>query len=354
MSSEPEIDLRSDTVTRPTDAMRDAMRDAEVGNSALGEDPTIDRFQNEAAETLGKEAALFLPSGTMANLAATVAWTRPVERPEVVAESTSHLLLYESAGLARVAGAMARPVEGERGRMPPEAVEAQLRPAGGPPIKPTTAMLALEQTHNHAGGIVLEPDHLETLAGMAHEHEVPVHLDGARLFNAATALGEPVSRLAEPADSVMVALTKGLGAPVGSVLAGSQAFVERAGRAKALLGGAMRQSGHLAAAARIAWQEGPKRLHEDHENARRIAEGLDAIDGLSVDLDLVQSNIVFADVRGLGVDAETFERAAAEEGVGVDGMMRKTHVRAVTHRDVDADDVDRALEGLADAAERLA
>ncbi len=353
MPSEPEIDLRSDTVTRPTDAMRDAMRDAEVGNSALGEDPTVNRFQEEAAHTLGKEAALFFPSGTMANLAATVAWTRPVERPEVIAESTAHLLLYESASLARVAGAMARPVEGEHGRMPPEAVEAELRGSEGPSIKPTTAMLALEQTHNQAGGIVLGLDHLETLAELARERDVPVHMDGARLFNAATALGEPVERVAEPVDSVMVALTKGLGAPVGSVLAGPEAFVERAARAKALLGGGMRQSGHLAAAGRIAWQEGPKRLHEDHENARALAEGLDAIEGVSVELDLVQSNIVFFDVTGLGVDAPTFAEAAAEEGVGVDGMMRETHVRAVTHRDVDAGDVDRALEGLADAAAGL-
>jgi threonine aldolase len=353
MPREPDVDLRSDTMTRATPAMREAMAEAEVGNDALGEDPSVARFQEKAVDMLGTEAALMFPSGTMANLAATLAWTRDVERPEVVAEATAHLLLYESAGLSRVAGAMARPIEGEAGRMPVEAVESELRPAGGPSIKPQTAMVALEQTHNHAGGVVLEPGYVEAVAERARQAGVPVHVDGARLFNAAVALDRPVAELVEPVDSAMVALTKGLGAPVGSVLAGPEGFVERAARARAMLGGGLRQAGHLAAAARLAMEEGPTRLEEDHANARRLAEAADGIEGLSVDLDRVDTNIVFVDVTGLGVDAPTFAEHLAEHGVGVDGMMRETHARAVTHHDVDADDVDRALDAMRAVAAEL-
>lgn len=353
MAAEPEIDLRSDTMTRPTDAMREAMAEAEVGNSALGEDPTVDRLETQAAELLGKPAALFLASGTMANLAAMLAWTHDVERPEVIAEATSHVLLYESSSIARIAHAQARPLEGEAGRMDPAAVRANLRPAGGPSIKPQTALVCLEQTHNQAGGVVLPPAHMEEIASIAAEGDVPVHVDGARLFNAAVALDVPAAELAAYGDSVMVALTKGLGAPVGSVLAGPEPFIERAARAKALLGGGMRQAGHLAAAAELALSEGPGQLGEDHANARRLAEALAKVDGLGVDLDRVQTNIVFFDVAGLGTTAARFAEALAEQGVGVDGMMREHHARAVTHRDVDAADVDAAAEAIADVAARF-
>jgi threonine aldolase len=353
MAGEPAIDLRSDTVTRPTDAMREAMDDAEVGNSALGEDPTVDELEAEAAQLFGKNAALFLPSGTMANLAAMVAWTQDVERPEIVAEATSHVLLYESSSIARVAHAQARTIEGEAGRMPAETVRANVRPRDGPTIKPQTALVCLEQTHNHAGGVALSLDHMEEIAAIADEVDAPVHIDGARCLNAATALDVQAAELAAPGDSIMLALTKGLGAPVGSVLAGPEAFVQRARRAKALLGGGMRQSGHLAAAGLLALREGPKRLARDHELAAELAEGLDAIEGIHVDLDRVDTNIVFADVTDLGVDAATFAEAAHEKGVGLDGMMRPDQVRAVTHRDVDADDVDQAIRAVADVADEL-
>lgn len=350
---EPPIDLRSDTMTRPTDRMREAMATAEVGNSALGEDPTVARLEDEAAAVLGKDAALFLASGTMANLAAMIAWTQDVERPEVIAEATAHLLLYESSSIARIAHAQAHPIEGQRGRMDPAEVRRAIRPRDGPSIKPQTALLSIEQTHNHTGGVVLEPDHLAKLHEIAGEADVPVHIDGARLFNAATALDVPVDRLTRHGDSVMVALTKGLGAPVGSLLAGPEGFIERAARAKALVGGGLRQAGHLAAAGRIALEDGPEQLATDHANARRLAQGLAKIDGIAVDPEEVETNIVFFDVSDLGVTAARFEDAMLEAGVGYDGMMRRMHVRGVTHRDVDADDVDAAIEATADVAAQL-
>lgn len=347
---EPRIDLRSDTVTRPTDAMREAMRDADVGNDALGEDPTVNRLQDKAAEMLGKQEALFFPSGTMANLAALLAWTQDVERAEVLAEHTSHILLYESASLARVAGALAHPIEGDQGRMPLDQLEASMRPKGGPSMKPQTALLCLEETHNHAGGIVTGTRYLADVASLAQAHDVPVHLDGARLFNAAVAQGKPPHRVAEAGDSVMIALTKGLGAPVGSLLAGDASFLEDAARARTLLGGGLRQSGIVAAAGLIALDQGPGRLAQDHANAKRLAKGLAAIEGLGVDVEAVETNIVFVDITNLGADAVTAARHLAEDGVGVDGMMRSTHVRCVTHRDVSEGDVDEAVA----AFERLA
>lgn len=347
---EPPIDLRSDTMTRASQRMRQAMADAAVGNSALGEDPTVERLEQDAAERLGKEDALFLASGTMGNLAAMLAWTRDVERPEIIAESTAHVLLYESSSISRIAHAQARAIQGQRGVMDPAEVERHLRPSDGPSIKPQTALVCLEQTHNQAGGTVLAPDHMAEIRELASAHDVPLHIDGARLFNAAVALDVPVAELAQHGDSVMIALTKGLGAPVGSILAGPEPFIERAARAKALLGGAMRQAGHLAAAGLVALEDGPDRLHRDHENAERLAEGLAKIDGVSVDLDRVETNIVFFDVSPLGMTAPEFQDAMLEADVGVDGMMRPTHVRAVTHRDVSADDVDRAIEAAANVA----
>jgi threonine aldolase len=352
MAEEPAIDLRSDTVTRPTDAMREAMAEAEVGNSALGEDPTVHEFEARAAETFGKPAAVFLASGTMANLAAMLAWTQHVERPEIVAEASSHVLGYESSSIARVAHAQARPVEGEAGRMPPSAVRDAIR-AEGPTIKPQTALVCLEQTHNHAGGVALALDHMAEIASVARDHEVPVHVDGARCLNAAEALDVEPAAIAEHADSIMLALTKGLGAPVGSVLAGPEDFVERARRAKALLGGGMRQAGHLAAAALLALEQGPERLARDHELAREFAERVDDVEGLHVDLDRVDTNIAFVDVTELGVEASTFADHAAEHGVGLDGMMTTHAVRAVTHRDVDGDDIDRAVDVVARVAGKL-
>ncbi len=354
MKGEPDVDLRSDTVTRPTDAMRRAMAEAEVGNSALGEDPTVQALEVEAADVFDKPAALFLPSGTMANLAALIAWTQPVERPEVIAEATSHILLYESSSIARVAHAQARPIEGTAGHMDADDVRKQIRPSGGPTIKPQTALVCLEQTHNHAGGVVLDPDHVAGIATLAHEHDVPVHIDGARIVNAAVALDTSPAEVAAPGDSIMLSLSKGLGAPVGSVLAGPQPFIERATRAKSLLGGGMRQSGHLAAAARIALSQRPNQLARDHDNARAFAEKVAAIDGITVELGRVDTNIVFFDVQDLGLTAAAFAEEAAKRGLGVDGMMTEHRVRAVMHRDIDEDDLERAIDVVRTCAEELA
>lgn len=327
------------------------MASADVGNSALGEDPTVNRLQEEAARVLGKDAALFFPSGTMANLASLIAWTQDAERPEVLAEETAHLILYESSSIARVAHAQARPLPGDGGRIPLDLLEEHIRPAGGPSIKPETALVSLEEPHNHHGGTVLGLDYLEKASKLAGEHAVPVHLDGARLFNAAAARDEPVSAFAEHADSVMVALSKGLGAPVGSVLAGDRSFVDDAARAKSLLGGGLRQAGHLAAAGLIALEQGPERLPQDHDNAKRLARAVDGIEGLSVDVDRVETNLVFVDVSGLGLTASAFAKRVAKQGVGVDGMMREHHVRAVLHKDVRTSDVDQAVEAFQAVAE---
>lgn len=340
------IDLRSDTVTRPTPEMREAMRTAEVGNAAWGEDPTVRRLEESSAAAVGHEAALFVPSGTMGNQAALLAWCAGHQAPEVILEERSHIQVYESGGLARLAGAQGRTIRGEGGAMPVEEVESAIVGGDAEEMRPRTALVCLEDTHNLAGGVPLPLAHLDAIHALAQEHGLPVHLDGARIFNAAVAQGVPASRIGKEAESVMFCFSKGLGAPIGSVLCGATSFIERAERARLLLGGAMRQAGVVAAAAQVSLETGLARLADDHANARRLAEGLAKLEGLAVEVP--ETNLVYFEVGSLGLDAARFCAALAGQDVLYDAVGGNT-VRAVTHRDVTRDDITRALEVTAAA-----
>jgi len=330
------IDLRSDTVTRPDDRMREAARDAEVGDDVYREDPTVNELEARTAEILGFEAALFVPSGTMGNQVA--ARTHTERGQEVVCERESHVYKWELGGLAQHSQLQARPVDGtERGVLPPDRVRDAIVEADG--HRPGTGLLTLEETHNSRGGTAIAPERIDGAAAVAREHDVPVHLDGARLFNAAAALDVPASRLAEPVDSVMCCLSKGLGAPVGSMLAGSEGFVERARRVRKLLGGGMRQAGVIAAPGLRAL-ENRDRLHEDHERARRLATGLDDVDGLAAAQP--ETNIVVAETDA---PAESVVAACEDEGVGC-VAFGDYRVRCCTHWDVDDADIDAAIAGV--------
>jgi threonine aldolase len=330
------IDLRSDTVTRPDDAMREAARDAEVGDDVYREDPTVNELERRAAELVGMEAALYVPTGTMGNQAAIRTHTDRGE--EVLVERESHVFKWELAGIAQHAGAQTRPIDGgERGVVAPEQVREGYVEASD--HRPGTGLLCLENTNNSKGGTAIAPADIDAGCEAAHGLGVPVHLDGARLFNAATAHSVPASRITENVDSVMFCLSKGLGAPVGSMLAGSTEFVESARRVRKLLGGGMRQAGVIAAPGLLAL-ENRERLAEDHENARRLAAGLDRIEGLSVPEP--ETNIVLADTP---MPAGAFLEACEAEGV-LASPREGTRVRFCTHLDVDADDVDRAIAAV--------
>ncbi|WP_436925359.1 threonine aldolase family protein [Halosimplex amylolyticum] len=330
------IDLRSDTVTRPDDAMRAAARDAEVGDDVYGEDPTVNELEARVADVLGTEDALLIPSGTMGNQVAVRTHTDRGE--EAILERESHVYKWELGGVAQHSGVQARPVDGdERGVVTPEQVRDAYVAADG--HRAGTGLLALENTHNSKGGTAIAPERIDAAAAAARERGVPVHLDGARLFNAAAALEVPAERFTREVDSVMVCLSKGLGAPVGSVLAGSEAFVERAHRVRKLMGGGMRQAGILAAPGLLAL-DNRDRLAEDHERARRLAAGLDDIKG--VEAPEPETNIVVA-----GTDQPADDVVAACEGEGVGCVAFGEHrVRFCTHWDVDDEDIDRALEGI--------
>jgi threonine aldolase len=333
------IDLRSDTVTRPDDAMREAARDAEVGDDVYGEDPTVNELERRAAEVVGMEAALYVPTGTMGNQVAIRTHTERGQ--ELLCERESHVYRWELGGIAQHSGVQARTVDGgERGVVTPEAVrEGYVEESDH---RPGTGLLCLENTHNAKGGTAVSGEDAAAAADAAHGLGVPVHLDGARLFNAAAALNVPAARLTEPVDSVMFCLSKGLGAPVGSVLAGSEEYVERARRVRKLFGGGMRQAGIIAAPGLLAL-ENRHRLAEDHENARRLAAGLDSVAGLSVSEP--ETNLVVVRVDDAGAFVERLEA----EGV-LAGALDERHVRLCTHWDVSDEDVERAIA----AAERAA
>jgi threonine aldolase len=334
------IDLRSDTVTRPDEAMREAARDAEVGDDVYGDDPTVNELERRAAEIVGMEAALYVPTGTMGNQVAVRSHTQ--RGAELLCERESHVYKWELGGIAQHSGVQARTLDGgKRGVIAPAQVHAGYVEHSD--HRPGTELLCLETAHNSKGGTAIAPDRIDSAAEAAHEHGVSVHLDGARLFNAAAALDVPAERIAREVDSVMFCLSKGLGAPVGSMLAGSEAFVERAHRARKLFGGGMRQAGMIAAPGLLAL-ENRGRLAEDHENAVRLAEGLDAIDGLSAHDP--ETNIVLVDLEEPA--SEFLERCEAKGVLGVPFDDRQ--VRFCTHWDVSREDVERAVEAVARAA----
>jgi len=333
------IDLRSDTVTRPSDAMREAAASAEVGDDVYGEDPSVNELESAAAELLGTEAALYLPSGTMANQAAVRTHTERGE--EVLVELESHVYRWELAGLAQHSGLQVRTIDAApRGAVTADQVQAGYVEADA--HRPGTGLLCLEDTHNARGGTAIEPEAIDAAAEAAHDLGVPVHLDGARLGNAAVAHDVPLDRFTEGVDSVSMCLSKGLGAPVGTVLGGPTGFVERARRVRKLLGGGMRQAGVIAAPGRLAL-DNVDRLAEDHENAARLADGLAEVPGLSVTTP--ETNIVIVDVAGLDVSGPAFVDAIEAEGV-LAGAFDESTVRFCTHLDVDGDDVEAAVEGI--------
>jgi threonine aldolase len=341
------VDLRSDTLTLPTPEMREAMARAEVGDDVWGEDPTVQRLEALAAQRLGKAAGLFVTSGTQGNLISVVTHTRPGQ--EVVLDLDSHIFNYEVAGGAVIGNVQMRPTQTARGFLSPEQVREALRPANI--HLPQTGLVCIENTHNRHGGTCCTPEEIAAVAAVAHEAGVPVHLDGARLFNAAVALKLPAADFTRHVDSVTFCVSKGLGAPVGSVVCGSAEFVERARRWRKMLGGGMRQVGVLAAAGIVALEQMVDRLAEDHANARRLAEGLAKTPGLRVDLASVQTNIVIVRVdRGPGATEELVKGCAARK-VKVHAMGPAA-IRCVTHKDVDAEDISRALQAFRELTSR--
>jgi threonine aldolase len=346
------VDLRSDTLTLPTPEMREAMARAEVGDDVWGEDPTVQRLEAMAAARLGKEAGLFVASGTMGNLVSVVGHTRAGQ--EVVLDLDSHIYNYEVAGGTIVGNVQMRPVKTERGFLTPDQVQDALRPAN---IHiPPTGLVCLENTHNRHGGTCLTPEEIAAVAEVAHGAGVPVHIDGARLFNAAVALERDAREFAAPADSVTFCLSKGLAAPVGSVVCGSSAFIERARRVRKMVGGGMRQAGILAAAGVVALERMVDRLAEDHVNARALAEAVAKLPGLTVDLDSVQTNIVIIRVnrgdrqRSLAATEELVKGCAARK-VKIHAMGPMA-IRCVTHKDVDAEDTRRAVDAFRELTAR--
>lgn len=335
-------DFRSDTVTLPTAAMRAAMAEAALGDAARGDDPTVNALESLACRITGKEAALLLPSGAMANLAALLA--HKVRGGEVIVEAESHLYNAEGGALSVVAGAVARPLAGHRGVLDAGALRDAIR-GDADLARAPTRLVCLENTHNAAGGTVWPPAALTAATGVAHEAGVPVHMDGARLFNAAAFLGLPVAALCAPVDSVWFSLCKGLGGPIGAVLAGSQVFMQRARRAARLLGGGMRQAGLIAAPALVALRDPYPAHRRDHRLARRLAEGLAAIDPSLVELDRVQTNIVNCAAGRHAGEALSLVQALAERGVRV--LSRTAQIRFVTHADVDESAVDHAIASMA-------
>jgi len=330
------VDLRSDTLTLPTPAMREAMARAEVGDDVWEEDPTVRRLEELAARLTGKEAALFVSSGTQGNLVCVLAQTRHGQ--EVVLDRDSHIFNYEGASAAVFGGVQTLPVATERGFLTAAQVRDNVRPSN---IHiPVTGLVCLENTHNRHGGTCCTPEEIADVAAAARAHGVPVHLDGARIFNAAVALGRPVADFARPVDSITFCLSKGLAAPVGSLVCGSREFVGRARRVRKMVGGGMRQVGILAAAGLYALTNNLGRLAEDHARARRLAEAL-APYGV-VDPAQVRTNLVLVDLAKSRLDAPTLAAEAAAQGILIAAMLPGL-ARLVTHLDIDDDAVDRAI-----------
>ncbi|HYP13521.1 MAG TPA: low-specificity L-threonine aldolase [Bryobacteraceae bacterium] len=333
------IDLRSDTVTKPTAAMRTAMAEAEVGDDVYGEDPAVNRLEQRAAQILGKEASLFVPTGTMGNTIAIKLHTEHGQ--ELICDSRSHIFNYELGMMSWFCGCTPRPIDSSRGLLEWSQIKQAIRPLG--PHWAPTGLVEIENTHNMGGGTVYRLDQLDEIGAGAKQSGLAVHMDGARIFNAAAALGVPVSRIAECADTVMFCLSKGLGAPVGSMLAGSQEAVDRGRLYRKRLGGGMRQAGVLAAAGLIALEEMPNRLREDHANARLLARGLADIPGIQVNVQAVETNIVIFDISETGLDSGTLSGLLKERGVLANGIGPAT-MRIVTHYDVTTEMCQQAIQ----------
>ncbi|RSD25519.1 low-specificity L-threonine aldolase [Mesobacillus subterraneus] len=340
------IDLRSDTVTKPTEEMRKAMYNAEVGDDVYKEDPTVRELEETAAEILGKEAALFVTSGTQGNQIAVLTHCRPGQ--EILLEEESHIFYYESGAVAALAGVQTRTVPGSRGAMDPKDIFQAIRTEDI--HYPETGLICIENTHNRAGGAVVPAANMEAIYSIASANKVPVHLDGARLFNAAAAAGIDVKEFSKSTDTVQICLSKGLGAPVGSIIAGSEKFIHTARKWRKRLGGGMRQAGVIAAPGLIALTKMKDRLGEDQWNAKVLAEAIEEIPGLKLARQ-PETNIIVADVEGLNITSSQFVDQLKTEGV-ISGTFGPTFVRFVTHFDVSEDDIQKAIEAIAKAAKQ--
>ncbi len=331
------IDLRSDTVTKPTQEMREAMYNAEVGDDGYGEDPSANALEALAAEMTGKEAGLFVTSGTLGNQAAICVHVGRCD--EVICDATAHIFGSEAGGISANAGAQVRPIPAVYGKLTPEQIEDAIRP---PKMNsPRTGLITVENTHNHAGGTCYSVAELAAIRQVALKHSLPVHMDGARIFNAATAVGTSVKDLCQYADSIQFCLSKGLCAPVGSLLVGTRDFIKAARRQRRVMGGGMRQVGVIAAAGIVALKTMPGRLAEDHEHASLLADAI-ANTRLKIDLATVQTNIVMMDTTPLGVTAPQFITALSEHGVRA-SEFGKYKVRMVTHHDVTRNDIEHVM-----------
>lgn len=333
------IDLRSDTVTLPTQKMRDAMRDAEVGDDVYGEDPTIQQLERLAAEMVGKEAALFVTSGTQGNQVAVLSHTQRGD--EIILEEHSHIFYYETAGISTIAGVQARTIKGVNGQMPVPDLIAAIREDDV--HCPRTALISLENTHADSGGRILPLRYMEEVYQVSRKHDIPVHLDGARLCNAAIGLGVDLKEITTYTDSVQFCLSKGLSAPMGSILAGSKELIERARKWRKMLGGGTRQAGIVGAAGIVALEEMIDRLKDDHRHAKKLAEGLARIAGIDIDANGVESNIMMFSVAGLGMDAGEFIKRLNKLDV-LANRLGPYRIRFVTHRGITSEDIDRTIE----------
>jgi threonine aldolase len=334
-----DIDLYSDTQTRPSAGMREAMANAEVGDEQRDEDPSTNRLCEMVAEMVGKESAVFMPSGTMCNQIAILVHCRPGD--EIIADKTAHIINSEGGGPAVFSGASIRPVDGVRGIFSAEQAEAAIRKARR--HAPRSRMIEIEQTANSGGGTIWPLETVQAVGAVAKDHDMVLHMDGARLPNAVVGSGVSAKAFAEPFDSLWIDLSKGLGCPVGAVLAGSKDFIEQAWQWKQRMGGAMRQSGVIAAAGVYALDHNVERLADDHANAKMFAEGVANLPGISVDMDSVQTNMVFFDVAGTGMTAAELHQKLLSHGVRI-GENDRYRMRVVTHLDVTRDQVASAAE----------
>jgi threonine aldolase len=327
------IDLRSDTVTKPTREMREAAFDAEVGDDVYGEDPTVIKLEETAARILGKESALFVTSGTQGNQIAVLTHTRPGN--EIILEENSHIFYYESGAVAAFAGVQTRTIRGVNGAMDPACIEAAMRDEDQ--HFPETGLICVENTHNRAGGAIISPENMMAIYSVARKNSVPVHVDGARLFNAAVASNMDIKKFTSNCDTVQVCLSKGLGAPVGSIIAGDHSFIKRARKWRKRLGGGLRQAGMIAAPGLVALTTMRERLVEDHEKAVVLKEALQLCNGIKVVND-VETNIVVANVRGKGYSSEEFVQVLKDKGILIGGFGVDT-VRFVTHYDLTMEEI---------------
>ena len=335
------IDLRSDTKTRPTEAMRRAMAEAEVGDDVAGEDPTVNKLEAVAAELLGKEAGLLVTSGTQGNIVSLLALTEPGQK--LILEQDAHMFHYERGGMARLAGLMVHTLPGHYGAMDPEEVEAAVWP--DEIHRAPTGAVTLENTHNRAGGTCLSVEHTENICEVAHRHGVSVHIDGARIFDAAVALDVETRELVAAADSVTFCLSKSLGAPVGSEICGEETFVARARGYRKMLGGGMRQAGIIAAPGLVALEQELPRLHEDHQKARRVGEVLAELPGVRLDLATVQTNMVLFELHREDMTAPQLCAQLAEYDIKAKAR-KEVGIRFVLHRDVSFDDTTQVCTAL--------